>query len=44
MGYLPLIQKDPVTHMHAFAIYVKEGLPFARDFCLGHSIDSYLCF
>ena len=28
-GYLPLIQKDSVTHMHGLAVYVKEGLPFA---------------
>ena len=28
MDYLPLIWKDPVTHMHGFAVYVKEGLPF----------------
>ena len=27
-GYLPLIQKDSVTHRHGFAVYVKEGLPF----------------
>ena len=31
-GYLPLIQKDSSTHMHGLAVYVKEGLPFARDF------------
>ena len=23
-GYLPLIQKDSVTHMHSVAVYVKE--------------------
>ena len=23
-GYLPLIQKDSVTHMHGLAVYVKE--------------------
>ena len=28
-GYLPLIQKDSVTHMHGLAVFVKEGLPFA---------------
>ena len=33
-GYLPLIRKDSSTHMHGLAVYVKEGLPFARDlFC-----------
>ena len=27
-GYLPLIQKDSITHMHGLAVYEKEGLPF----------------
>ena len=43
-GYLPLIQKDSSTHMHGLAVYVKEGLPFARDLSLENSTDSYLCF
>ena len=43
-GYLPLIQKDSVTHMHGLAVYVKEGLPFAQDLSLENSVDSYLCF
>ena len=43
-GYLPLIQKDSSTHMHGLAVYVKEGLPFARDLSLENSADSYLCF
>ena len=43
-GYLPLIWKDSGTHMHAIAVYVKEGLPFARDLSLEKSADSYLCF
>ena len=43
-GYLPLIQKDSSTHMHGLAVYVKEGLPFARDLFLENSADSYLCF
>ena len=30
-GYLPLIQKDSVTHRHALAGYVKEGRPFAQN-------------
>ena len=38
-GYLSLIRKDSATHMHGLTVYVKEGLPFARDF-----EDSYLCF
>ena len=28
-GYLPLIRKDSVTHIHGFAEYMKGGLPFA---------------
>ena len=41
-GYLPLIQKDSGTHMHGLTVYVKEGLPFARDLSLENSRDSYL--
>ena len=41
---LPLIRKDSITHMHGLAVYVKEGLPFARDLSLENSTDSYLCF
>ena len=43
-SYLPLIRKDSSTHMHGLAVYVKEGLPFARDFSIENSTDSYLCF
>ena len=43
-GYLPLIRKDSSTHMHGLAVYVKGGLPFARDLSLENSADSYLCF
>ena len=43
-GYLPLIRKDSGTHMHGLAVYVKEGLPFARDLSLENSAGSYLCF
>ena len=43
-GYLSLIRKDSSTHMHGLAVYVKEGLPFARDLSLENSVDSYLCF
>ena len=42
-GYPPLIRKDSSTHMHGLAVYVKEGLPFARDLSLKNSADSYLC-
>ena len=43
-GYLPLIRKDCSTHVHGPTVYVKEGLPFARDLPLENSADSYLCF
>ena len=43
-SYLTFIQKDSSTHMYGLAIYVKEGLPFARDLSLENSSDSYLCF
>ena len=43
-GYLTLIRKDSSTHMHGLAVYVKEGLPFARDLSLENSADSYVCF
>ena len=43
-GYLPIIRKDSSTHMHVLAVYVKEGLPFARELSLENSSDSYLCF
>ena len=43
-GYLPLIRKDPITHIHGLAVYVKEVLPSPRDVSLENSADSYLCF
>ena len=43
-GYLHLIGKDSVIHMHGLAVYVKEGLPFAWDLSQQNSADSYLCF
>ena len=42
--YLPLIRKDSSSHRHGLAVYVKEGLPIARDVSLGNSADSYSCF
>ena len=42
-GYLPLIWKNLLTHMHGLAVYVK-GLPFEWDLSLENSADSYLCF
>ena len=43
-GYLPLIRKESITHMHGLTIYVKEGLPFAWDLSIENSADTYLCF
>ena len=43
-GYLPLIRKDSSTHIQGLAVYMKEGLPFARDLSLENSAASYLCF
>ena len=40
-GYPPLIRKDSITHMHDLLVYVKEGLPFARDLYLENTADSY---
>ena len=42
-SYLPLSRKDSSTHMHGLAIYVKEGLPFARELALENSAGFYLC-
>ena len=33
-----------ITHMHGLEVYVKEGLPFARDLSIENSADSYLFF
>ena len=41
-GYLPLIQKDSITHIHCLAVYVKEGLPFAWDLSLENSAGPYM--
>ena len=43
-GYLPLIQKNSITHMHGLTVYMKKGLPFARDLPLENSAHSYLCY
>ena len=43
-GYLPLIQKDSSSHVHGLIVYVKKGLPFARNLSLENSADCYLCF
>ena len=41
-GFLLLIQKNSVTHMYGLAVYVKEGLPHARDLSLEIPEGSYL--
>ena len=41
-GHLPLMQKNYISRMHGLAVYVKEGLPFARDLSLENSADSNL--
>ena len=39
-GYLPLIQKDSITHIHGLAVYMSEGLPFITwDLPLENSTD-----
>ena len=38
-GYLPLIRKDSVTLIYGLAVYVKEGVPFARDSDLCFRLD-----
>ena len=46
-GYLPLIRKDSITHMHGLPAYVKEGLPFARYLSLencGFLLTFSTCF
>ena len=42
MGYLPVIQKDSVTHMLGLAFYVKVGLPFARDLSIENCASTYV--
>ena len=42
--YLRIIRKNSINHMHGFAVYMKEGFPFARDVSLENSTDYYLCF
>ena len=35
--YVPFTRKHSVTHMHGLPVYVKEGLPFARQLPLENS-------
>ena len=41
-GYLPLIQKESITHKHGLAVYAKEGLPFVIV-CIGVSTPPLPC-
>ena len=43
-GFCMGLSSFSITHMHGLAVYVKEGLPFARDLSLENSADSSLCF
>ena len=43
-GYLPLIRKDSISHIHGLAVYVKKGLPLSWDLSPENSADSSLCF
>ena len=45
-GGAPTLEEtmDYITHMHGFAVYVKEGLPFAAHLSRENSTNSYLCF
>ena len=36
--------RDSSTHMHGLVVYVKEGLPLARELSVEEFPDSYLCF
>ena len=40
---LAIFRMDSVTHTNGFAVYVKEGFPFARDLSLEYSEDCF-CF
>ena len=42
-GYLPLIWKDSIIHIHGHTVYVK-GLPFAWELSPENFADCYLCF
>ena len=37
--YLPLIQKDSITHIHGLSVYVNAGFPFVWDVSLQNSPD-----
>ena len=41
-GYLPLIRKDSIIHMHGLGVYVQEGLLFPLDLSPENSVDFYV--
>ena len=43
-GFLPLMRKNSITHVHGLTVYVKEGLPFPWDLSLENFANTYLCF
>ncbi|CAE1168972.1 unnamed protein product [Acanthosepion pharaonis] len=42
-GYLPLLRKDSLTHMHGLSVYVKDHIPLARELSLESPDQSYMC-
>ena len=43
-GYLPLIWKDSVTHMHGLTVSCWGRTSFCLGLILERSVDSYCCF
>ena len=41
-GYVPLIWRNSVNHIHDFEVHVKEGFPFAQALFLKNSVNSYV--
>ena len=42
-GYLSLIRKDSSVHVHCLVVFVKEGLPFAREISLETLCVNHIC-
>jgi len=42
-GYLPLIRKDSIKHMHGLGIYVRDNLPIAREVELEDKQHPFIC-
>ena len=41
-GYLSLIRKDSIIHVHGLGVYVQEGLLFPLDLSPENSVDFYV--